>query len=1556
MRRLDITLLGTFAAHLDGELLTEFGYDKVRALLAYLALEGRRPQRRDTLVGLLWPEQRQPEALTNLRGALYRLRRLLHDHDGESPFLFVTRDSVQLHPEADIAADATRFVELAALCRAHTHAAGVDCPECVRAMNEAVALYRGELFSGFALDSEPFEAWLLLQREALHREALQLLERLAVQAEAQGAYEQVLVHARRQLQLEPWHEPAHRQVMRALALTGHRAAALAQYQACCEMLRHELVAEPEPDTLALYEQVRSGEFLRSPGAAQRVRVRTGQSVGPCPYRGLLAFGEADAPFFFGRDAFVDRLHHAITLPPHIVAVVGASGSGKSSVVLAGLLPALRASGEWVIATVRPGREPFQALAGALVAHLEPGGDEIERLMQIRRLSELLARGELPLGDVATRICDRVHEAFLLLVDQFEELYTLCPDPGTRERFIDTLLDSVSVRQTSDQKSAPVALVFALRADFMGQALTHRRFADALQTAAQMLGPMTREELGEVIEKPAASQGAVLEAGLVERLLNDVSRQPGNLPLLEFALTLLWDNLDRGWLTHAAYDAIGHVQGALTRYAQEVHEGLSEGDRALCRRVFTQLVQPGDGTGDTRRVATRAEVGDVGWSLVQYLADQRLVVTARDPLTGNETVEVVHEALIWSWQQLQVWMNEDRAFRAWQERLRVTLRSWAETEQDEGALLRGAPLVEAEGWLSERADELSPLEREYLDAAVSWRHRRDQEQEAQRHRELAAAEQLAEQRRVSAARLRRRAIFLSLALLVALMAAGLAGVFGRRSANLAQDNARIAEQESLARATAQAEAVARATAQDEAEQQREAALRQAAIGIASEATLQMRGPDQALAALLALEALEHYPYTWQAELALAEVVRDFRLRMQFTLDTPNAFPHQVSPDGASLLTASNDGILRVWHLADGTNLMTVRAYRETEANYHAAAWSPSGDRILTCSLGGGRPRVWDAQSGTLLAECATEGAIRAHWSPDGTQILSYGHRQPLTIWDAATGERRHVLPQNEGSTAQFSPDGRWVVTSRAEIWDAGSGKLIRTLEAYQDEIGHDDPPWFNWSPDGAHVGTGMASTARIWDTATGAELLSLPTGYQGHADLWWSPDGKHLLTTGWAGENSQAIVWDARTGGQLHVLPFYDDLRSNPWSPDGDRLLLGDEEGIVTIWDSGSGREHLRLPAHADSVYATWLSDGNGFVTSGMYHGVTKVWRISTAVTTLSCRPDCPPDTWQGFDTAIWSPDGTRLARPFDDGSVRVWDAVSRSEIVRTRRVGLTEGVAVNFLAWSPDGERILTGAGDGGVEIWDSSSGELLLALAGHGDADQDPVWSLNHVVMGVAWSPDGQRALTCGRDRRAVVWDTATGAALTVFTGQEFFWGAWSPDGRRVVLVDQFSYGGPVRIWDAETGEPLLTLLADDFGYGTSAVAWSPDGARIVTFSTDRVGRLWDAETGAQKGTFEVELWSFVAQWSPSGERFLIGGIDGIRVWDAATLQRIASYSCGEGDCTATWSPDGTAIAIGYTNGDLKVYPAWQSLEALIAHAKAHCVLRELTPEERARYGLPER
>ena len=223
----------------------------------------------------------------------------------------------------------------------------------------------------------------------------------------------------------------------------------------------------------------------------------------------------------------------------------------------------------------------------------------------------------------------------------------------------------------------------MRADFMGQALAYRPFADALQEADLLLGPMNRDELHAAVERPAEVQGAAFEAGLVERILDDVGEEPGNLPLLEFALTLLWERHSHGWLTHAGYEEIGRVDGSAGPLRRRgVRRGWRQAEQAAARQVFVQLVRPGEGTEDTRRVAARSELGEEHWRLVQHLADKRLVVTGRDA-TGVETVEVVHEALIRGWGQLQGWMEADRAFRTWQERMRAALRQWQDSGRDEG---------------------------------------------------------------------------------------------------------------------------------------------------------------------------------------------------------------------------------------------------------------------------------------------------------------------------------------------------------------------------------------------------------------------------------------------------------------------------------------------------------------------------------------------------------------------------------------------------------------------------------------------------------------------------------------------------------------------------------------------------------------------------------------------------------------------------------------------------------------------------------------------------------
>jgi hypothetical protein len=327
---------------------------------------------------------------------------------------------------------------------------------------------------------------------------------------------------------------------------------------------------------------------------------------------------------------------------------------------------------------------------------------------------------------------------LLIADQFEELYTLCPDQKVRHSFLDTLL---AYFQSSPDNTT--VLVATMRADFLGNALSYRPVADVLQNADVKLGPMNREELSQVIVKPAENLGVTFQDGLVKRILDDVEDQPGNLPLLEFALTELWNKRTGKQLTHKIYEEIGQVEGALARHADEKYRNLTDEEKEKVRRIFIQLVRPGEGTEDTRRIAMKAELGEQSWSLVKKLADARLVVTSRNA-TSQETVEVVHEALIRNWGELREWMNTDRVFRAWQEGLRATKGQWEARNRDSGSLLRGAALAEAEEQLKQRPEDLI-YEKEFIDASIAESEQIEKEKEEQRQRVLEAAQQLAQAR-------------------------------------------------------------------------------------------------------------------------------------------------------------------------------------------------------------------------------------------------------------------------------------------------------------------------------------------------------------------------------------------------------------------------------------------------------------------------------------------------------------------------------------------------------------------------------------------------------------------------------------------------------------------------------------------------------------------------------------------------------------------------------------------------------------------------------------------
>ena len=477
----------------------------------------------------------------------------------------------------------------------------------------------------------------------------------------------------------------------------------------------------------------------------------GTPIVPCPYPGLTYFGPGDAHQFFGRDAAITRLAEAVGRQS-LTALVGASGSGKSSVVLAGLAPHLHGDGGWRFSHFRIGTEldsnPFLALARALVPLYVASDSDTERLRNTRQLAASLESGELTSRDVFADCRSRNKGTRILLIaDQFEEAFTLVEDEALLHRFIDVLL--AGFPDPAPERSPDICLILTFCADFYGRALRHRPLADALQGRVENLGPMNREELQAAIRRPAEAARISFEPGLVETLLDHVESKPGSLPLLQFALREMWARQENTKITRKSYDDIGGVEGALAQRAETIYAAMTENgaNRQIAQafqRLFTRLVMPGEGQEDTRRVVDRRELGDDVWSLAQHLAgeDNRLVVT-NAPAFSHGTAEVAHEALIRHWPKLVEWIDRDRTFQSWLRQIRSNVELWSADPSDEGPLLRGGMLAQAREWLMRRRGDLSQGELGFIEASLSLQRREEEEREAAHQAEISRQRELAE---------------------------------------------------------------------------------------------------------------------------------------------------------------------------------------------------------------------------------------------------------------------------------------------------------------------------------------------------------------------------------------------------------------------------------------------------------------------------------------------------------------------------------------------------------------------------------------------------------------------------------------------------------------------------------------------------------------------------------------------------------------------------------------------------------------------------------------------
>ncbi|MFE3034071.1 helix-turn-helix domain-containing protein [Streptomyces canus] len=1086
-----------------------------------------------------------------------------------------------------------------------------------------------------------------------------------------------------------------------------------------------------------------------------------------PYRGLARFETGDSDLFFGRTQLTADLVDLLRRR-RFAAVFGPSGSGKSSLVRAGLIPVLRRAQD-------PGPRP------AAIRILTPG--------------ERPARSHAPLLTPAIPRDGDTGADTVVIVDQFEEIFTLCHDAVERARFIDLLL-------TARRPESRLRVLLAVRGDFYGRCAEHRELADALRDANLLTGAMSRTELREAVVKPATAAGLTVERALAARLVEEIADAPGGLPLLSHALLETWRRRRGKTLTMAGYEAAGCLDGAIAETAEKIYGLFTEDQAVAARRVLLRMVAPGDGTPDTRRPVERAELGDTG-RVVEALAGARLLTL------DGDTVEIAHEALLTAWPRLRGWIEEDR------ERLRVhrnlteAAHAWQELGREDGVLCRGSRLAAAqEHFGGAPREDLTDLEHAYLDAS------RDHEQKGRRRSRLVLTAVTA-------------------ALCLALVAAGLAvrqwqGAVTAQ--HLAQSRQLAAESGALMHSDPDLASLLAVHAY------RTSPTREAAAALYAAAELPLRkrlvgGTEPVDSIALSPDGHTVADQTRDGKVRVWDVPGG-RLRHTFTGPAESGQVAAFSPDGRTLAVASG-GVIRRWDPVTGKYLGTLTV---PGGSIRGIAFSPDSRSVAAASTT--TVRVWDMATGRKRRGFTGHPYPEAvAFGSDGRTVAAVGLDGLVRVWDVATGRTRTVRGGRiHGRAVAFSPDGRTYairVDRSVQLREVATGIVRHTFKDVP--VGGNEVAF---APEGRTIAVpSVDDTVRLWDTVSGTARATVTAGHQGRGlmKVALSADLRTLVTS--SNADPEVRVHRLPADVPQTTLPGSADtsIDNVVFSPDGHAVATVRQgpvgRGAVQLWDAGTGDRDASLPLDEDtaprggspSVPVLHLAavgfdpTGRVLAARSVKRGVIEVRDVATGRLRLS-------RTRAGYD-AVFSPDGTRLAVVSRQGAVHLLNLSTGAQHIAARP---DHDGTIRRMAFTPDGRTLAV------VDI--EADGDQVRLLDVATGRTRRTIKQGTQRLSSLAFSPDGHTLTTVSGSRGSVkMWDARSGRLQDSFSvGGPVASLAFSTDARTLAA------SGPsgVQLWDLATGQARLTLPTRS----PEAVAFSPDG-RTLAIGTDGSVGLWSVD-----------------------------------------------------------------------------------------------------------------